>query len=165
MTAHTHHRPCYIGIDPAFRKNGFAMCIIDEENTVGFRQFRTFLDFLHWVFSEDAPHNAVVCIENSNRDQVMYAYHRSKRGQQMATAARNVGANQAISQCTADVCRWKWPKSTIDISPKEKGRKWGAKEAAQVAREYGHDIGRTNQDERDAYKLALLAKRRIYLRQ
>jgi len=37
----------YIGIDPAFRQNGFAVCIIDERREVGFKIFKDgFLNFL-----------------------------------------------------------------------------------------------------------------------
>lgn len=151
-----------IGIDPAFRKDGFAMCIIDEAGEVAFRVFHSFLDFLHWIFSDDAPARAVCVVENSNRDNLMYAYHRGKRGQAMATAARNVGANQAISQCTADVCRWKWGKTAFDVSPAEKGKKWTEQQAQLVARSQGHRLGKTNQDKRDAYKLALIAEKKMH---
>lgn len=151
-------RPIYIGIDPAFRKSGFGMCVIDEANTVSFRTFRSFLDFLHWIFSEDAPEKAVVCVENSNLDKIMYAYHRNKTGQAMATAARNVGANQAASQYTADACRWKWPETTFDISPRQKGSKWTKEQFYAVARQEGHEVGKCSQDEMDAYKLALRGK-------
>lgn len=151
-------RPVYIGIDPAFRKSGFGMCIIDEANTVSFRTFRTFLDFLGWVFSEDAPELAVVCIENSNLDGKMYAYHRAKGGQELAAAAMSVGKNQAASQYTADACRYRWPETTFDISPKDKGKKWDAETFKAAARQNGHAVGRCSQDERDAYQLALRGK-------
>ena len=44
----------YIGIDPAFRKKGFAMAIIDTtDNTVNFKTFRNgFLDFMGWMISD-----------------------------------------------------------------------------------------------------------------
>lgn len=159
LPKYTPPRPVYIGIDPAFRKSGFGMCIIDERNTVSFRKFRSFLDFLGWVFSEECPDFAVVCIENSNLDAMMYAYQRNKDGQALAKAAMNVGKNQAASQYTVDACRYRWPKTTFDISPKEKGKKWTHEQFKGVARQNGHKAGKVSQDEIDAYQLALLGKK------
>ena len=145
-----------IGIDPAFRENGFRMVVIDESGEVQQYKFRRFADWLKWVFSEDAPKEANVCVENSNMDKQLYAYHRGKRGQVLATAARNVGANQAVSQCTFDVCAWKWPGSAYQISPKDKGKVWSSDVAEMVMKSEAHKAaGRMDEDGRAAYQCAL----------
>lgn len=38
----------YIGIDPSFRKNGFAVCMIGG-GEAAFYILDGFLDFIHWV--------------------------------------------------------------------------------------------------------------------
>ena len=41
---------CFIGIDPAFRKSGFAVAIIDEVKELRFKVFNNgFLDFMKWI--------------------------------------------------------------------------------------------------------------------
>ena len=58
----------FIGIDPAFRDNGFAMAIIDKtDNTVLFKMFKNgFLDFCSW-FLHDSPADALICVENEKK--------------------------------------------------------------------------------------------------
>jgi len=56
-----------IGIDPAFRQSGFAICILDlTEKTANFKVFKNgFNDFFFWEKFE-APDTCFWAVENSN---------------------------------------------------------------------------------------------------
>jgi tRNA uridine 5-carbamoylmethylation protein Kti12 len=153
----------FIGIDPAFRNNGFAIAIIDKsDNTVRFKVFKSgFLDFVSW-FLYDSPDNAIVCIENSNLQNKTFSYYKGNR-KELEHISRSVGKNQAISQCVVDLCSTKYP--VIDCSPKQKGKKWNSDTFKRTIKKYNHIIKKktSNQDERDAYKLALIALEQPYL--
>ena len=149
-----------IGVDPAFRKAGFAICIIDEQSEVQGKMFKSFLDFIAWLTTPgEAPEFAIVGVENSNLQNVTFEMKGTKG--MVAKISRNVGANQAASQYTVDVCRWHYgPNNVIEISPKQKGKKWTQAIFKSIAKSEGHKlIGRFNQDQRDAYQIALQAKR------
>jgi hypothetical protein len=146
-----------IGIDPAFRTDGFRAVIIDEDRIAQAYKFRRFLDFLKWIFSDDAPASAICCVENSNLDAKLYAYHRGKKGGALATAARNVGANQAISQVTYETCLMKWPESTYQVSPARKGKVLPMATIARLMEAQGHQLaGKLDEDGRAAYQVALI---------
>jgi hypothetical protein len=148
-----------IGIDPSFRKAGFAICIIDEHCEVQATMFKSFLEFLRWLTTPgEAPKDAIVGIENSNLQNVTFDMKGTKGV--VAKKSRNVGANQAASQYTVDLCRWHYgPENVFEISPKQKGEKWPQAYFRSVAKSNKHNIiGRFNQDQRDAYQIALIAK-------
>lgn len=149
-----------IGIDPAFRKSGFAICIIDEDGEAQGKMFKSFLDFLRWMTAPgEAPKNAIVGIENSNLQNVTFEMKGTKG--MVAKISRNVGANQAASQYTVDACKWHYgERNVFEISPKQKGGKWAQATFRAVAKSYKHTIvGRFNQDQRDAYQIAIAAKK------
>ena len=149
-----------IGIDPAFRAGGFSLCIIDGSK-VTFKTFKNgFLGFCTWFYN-DSPPAAVVCVENSNLTKASFDISGNKFV--IAKKARNVGKNQAISQNTADLCATKY--KIINVTPKQKGKKWNKEIFNNVLESEGHQIEkkRTNQDERDAYKLALIALKKPFL--
>lgn len=152
-----------IGIDPAFRDNGFAMCIIDKtDREIYFKVFKNgFLDFVSW-FLYDSPDSAIVCIENSNLQNKTFSYYKGNK-KQMEHISRSVGKNQAISQCVVDLCSTKY--KVIDLSPKDKGSKWNAETFKRELKKHNHITKKktSNQDERDAYKLALIALQKPYL--
>ena len=152
----------FIGIDPAFRKNGFALCIIDtSDKTVRFKKFKNgFLDFASW-FLFDSPEHAIFCVENSNLQDVSFDMTGTKSV--VARKSRNVGKNQAVSQNTVDLLRTKY--KVVDCSPKEKGKKWNASRYTAVMNQEKHSTAKnaSNQDERDSYQLALIAKQKSYL--
>lgn len=177
----------FIGIDPAFRKNGFAMCIIDmSDKTVLFKMFENgFLDFVGW-FLHESPDTALFCVENSNLSNVTFWTHKDSKTGALLTAAqarrnpraiklstkevakisRNVGKNQAISQNVIDLLNTKYP--VVNISPKEKGKKWLKNKTAQAylfTERLKATKKTTNQDERDALLLAKIAKQKPYLAQ
>jgi hypothetical protein len=152
----------YIGIDPAFRANGFAICIIDtSDKSARFVTFKDgFLGFVSW-FLNDSPSEAIICIENSNLQKSTFDMRGNKK--EVARKSRNVGINQAVSQCTVDLCKTKY--KVIDCSPKQKGGKWNKATFNIVLSQKKHTtIKKTsNQDERDAYKLALIALEKPFL--
>ena len=153
---------CYIGIDPSFRKGGFAVCIIDEDDTVDFIVFEGFLSFLDWLW--EAPQNGVYCVENSNLQNVTFNMKGSK--QVIAKISRDVGKNQACSQYTYFVLRKMFGSNAMEVSPKDKGAKWDNSTMQAVLKMNKHPIisnykgNKNEQDKRDAYMLALLAKKR-----
>lgn len=150
-----------IGIDPAFRKNGFGVCVIDETGEAQGYQFRGLLEFIRWVDSQCFHDRVIVGIENSNMINATFDMKGTKGA--IARKSRNVGANQAASQYTVDFCRWFFgPGKVFEISPKDKGGKYDQKTFQQVVKQEGHTIfGKWNQDKRDAYKLALIAKKKF----
>jgi hypothetical protein len=152
---------CYIGIDPAFRKNGFAVCIIDEDNTADFKIFENFYAFIGWLW--DAPLKAYVCIENSNLQDATFDTSGNKFV--VAKKSRDVGKNMAISQATVDFCRKHFGEAfVVELSPKEKGGKIeDLKTFEAIVRQdriklinYKGQVG--EQDKRDAYMLARKVK-------
>lgn len=155
------NKPCLIGIDPAFRKSGFCVVVIDEENTAHARLFRSFLDFLKWL--PEAPDNAIVTIENSNEDNTLYDYLRSQGPRARAASALSVGKNMAASQYTVDACRHRWENTgkVYSVSPREKGAKWDEKTFRAAAKADGVKLDNSfnSQDARDAYKLAVMGKK------
>lgn len=144
-----------IGIDPAFRKTGFAVVVIDENREAQGYMFRSFLDFIEWVPLQDFDRPVYVGIENSNMQDLTFNPKASPKQH------RNVGANQAASQYTVDYCRHYFGNEYVfEISPKQKGRKWTAGEFKAIAKQDGHAIiGRFNQDQRDAYQIATHMKK------
>jgi hypothetical protein len=142
-----------IGIDPAFRKNGFGICIIDEAGEVGFKKVRSFLDFLFWLMT-DAPVENVLCVvENSNLQDVTF-----RRGGRITHAqSRDAGKNMAISQCVYEACVWKWGEKAVrGLSPREKGAKWSLPYAQAIGRGMGLKLpGKVSQDDLDAFQLAV----------
>lgn len=153
----------YIGIDPAFRKNGFAAAIIDKETkTISYIQFKHgFLEFSSWLMYKAPERNkSIVCVENSNLQNTSF----DVRGNvyQVARKSRDVGKNQAISQNVFDLC-FMMGYSTINLSPLKKGSKWTHETLVAVLNKEGIQTGKTNQDKRDAAKLALIALKKPYL--
>ena len=151
-------KPLLIGIDPAFRKSGFCACVIDQENEVQFKTFKNgFLDFMKWA--DDLPDEVIICIENSNLQNVTYPGKTQSKAV-LAKISRNVGANQAASQYTVDYCIAKFgDKKVLGISPLTKGAKW-VKDSTfkRVVKSENHTLVNYtgSQDQRDAYKLALI---------
>ena len=146
----------FIGADPAFRKKGFGIAVIDRnDKTVNFKVFKNgFLDFQSWLIS-DAPTHAVICVENSNLQKK--TFDMTGGLPVVARKSRNVGKNQAVSQLTVDVCRMVKGFTTIEISPLEKGRKWSEATALSVMRSEGLKFfkNKISQDEIDSLQIAL----------
>lgn len=149
----------YIGIDPSFRKGGFAVCVIDEANEARFTIFKGgLLQFIGWIL-HDAPDEAIVVVENSNLQNITFDMSGSKAS--VARTSRNVGANQAASQYTFDICYFRYGKTAYQISPKEKGAKRSDDTVKRIAKSFNHTLTNykgqvSEQDKRDAYCLAII---------
>lgn len=151
----------FIGLDPAFRKNGFAICCIEEQDLY-FKQFKNYANFLGWLY-HDRPEEAFCCIENSNLTDA--TFFRGGNMQSRMKQSRNVGKNQAASQIAVDLLNIVYGKESIlDISPKRKGKKWTKTYALAIARQNKHQLPATiSQDKIDAYQLALIAQKHFFL--
>ena len=125
--------------------------------------FRSLLDFIQWVESREWPGQTVVVgVENSNLQNVTFSMKGTKG--EIARRSRNAGANQAASQYTVDYCRHFFGREYVfEISPRDKGGKWTQAMFRQVLKQEGHrTAGKFNQDQRDAYQIALGAKKRAF---
>ena len=122
---------------------------------VEFTVFSYYSDFLRFVMNVKYSPSAIV-IENSNLQKAIFNYKASKSI--LYKIARNVGQNQACSQITLDLCKELFIDSDIhDISPADKGGKWDKETFISEITNRGHIYeGVSNQDQRDAYKLALI---------
>lgn len=164
----------YIGIDPSFRKNGFAICIIGGKEA-DFKVFNGFLEFLEWLHLykkaneqpewKDFKTEPFFCIENSNLQALSYDMSGSKSV--ACKKSRDVGKNQAISQCTVDVCRLLFGKDFVyEVSPLEKGSKKSDLIVRSLAVTEGISLknykGKENeQDKRDAFMLAMKIYKKV----
>ena len=154
-------KPVYIGVDPAFRAGGFAVCILDmAAKTVQF-QVHDLLTFHDWLRSDDAPASAFVCVENSNLQNSNFDMTGSRA--EIARKGRNVGCNQAVSELAYRSALLRYGKDNVfQVSPREKGSKiTDARLFGAVMRADGitPPKGQINQDKRDAYALANMARR------
>ena len=146
-----------IGIDPAIRKNGFALCFYDSINKTLDFEIMDFIDFI--LFSEDAMEatdNFAFCVENSNLQNLSFDMKGNKGV--LARKSRNVGMNQAVSQLTCDLLKRRGFE-VVEISPKQKGAKlehetFKALTMNMTVANYKGLKG--EQDKRDAFKIALL---------
>ena len=122
----------YIGIDPALRKNGLAVCVIDSllKKCITFR-FRKYNDFHRWALGLPVqivgglPASAFptgefyVCIEDSNEDNSTFKGKKSTRNAYGAIS-RDAGKNMAVSALIIDAMTATYPKKLRIIAPSEK---------------------------------------------
>jgi hypothetical protein len=148
----------YIGIDPAFRKNGFVICIINEQREVDFITFKDFTAFIDWVWT--AP-LAIYTVENSYLQDLTFDMRGSKP--EIAKKSRHVGMNQAISEATFRILKKMFGSYVFEISPKAKGEKWNDNQLRLYSKHFKHTVFLnykgliSEQDKRDSYKLALFS--------
>jgi hypothetical protein len=154
--------PIFIGVDPAFREGGFWAAILDmADKTLVFRSFDllTWHDFLN---SQDAPDRCFVMVENSNLQNKSFDTTGNKA--EVARKGRNVGCNQAVSELAYQSAVRRYGKNAFQVSPKEKGAKiTDARTFLAVLKSEGVLLpkGTSNQDQRDAAKLALMCRRKV----
>ena len=144
-----------IGCDPAFRKNGFSIAILDENNELHFKTFKKPINFIGWVMF-DMPTNSHVAVENSNLQESTFDMRGTKAV--VAKKSRNVGKNQAISQIAYEMFNERALK-VLNISPKRKGAKWTDDGVmCGLIRSYNikAEKRKFSQDERDAFKLLMM---------
>lgn len=155
-----------VGLDPAFRKNGFGCCVLDvKRNKVEAVSFQVFADFKAFLMFISIKDHAIICenermiwgVENSNlQNQTFGRYQSGAKG--LNKISRNIGANQAVSQITVDILRWHFGDSNVlEFSPQQKGAKWNMDVANGILRNYGlSEIKKISQDKIDALKIAIL---------
>lgn len=154
-------KPVYIGVDPAFRAGGFTICILDMTEKTAVTKTLELLAFHDWLRSPDAPESCFVCVENSNLQNQSFDTRGNR--DEIARKSRNVGCNQAVSQLAYESALKRYgPKNVFQVSPREKGKKiTDARMFAAILQQDGILIQKLtlNQDERDAYMLATIARR------
>lgn len=160
----------YVGIDPAFRENGFVVCEIYPNSECKFRTMQKFANFIEWLDMIKTQHKHhekyfVFCIENSYLQKE--TFDMSGGISVVARKSRNVGMNMAVSQIVVDCISEYFPIQTFQISPKEKGAKWSEVIFSATVKSDGISLlnykGLKNeQDKRDAYQIA---KHGYYLHQ
>jgi hypothetical protein len=154
--------PVYIGVDPAFRKDGFWCAVVDmSDRTVSYLKFSDVLDFHDYLRTPPGfSANTFICVENSNMQNK--SFDTSGNRAETARKGRNVGTNQAVSELAyISACRV-FGDRAFQVSPKEKGAKWTEQQAGNVLKSERLTVATkgNNQDCRDALKLALIAAKR-----
>ena len=158
-----------IGIDPAFRKSGIGFCMQDGKQVV-FKKY-SIIELLNDI-NAGCFKNASVCVENSDIQSFKFKlknmiFSYKQKGYQAerlynlcSEYGARVGKNQAVSEIICDAIKFKCA-SLYEVSPKGKG----AKEidtafVKNICERKGWTMNkkRLNQDDRDAFKLMLLAK-------
>lgn len=151
-------QPIYIGVDPAFREGGFHIAILDMvRKEIRFVGFDDVFEWHEWIRSDECPEGCFICVENSNLQNK--TFDMSGSSQRVARFSRNAGANQAVSQLAYDTALKAFgPGRVFGVSPKEKGAKIADKNQFSAwLRSFGIVPPKTtNQDQRDAAKLAAI---------
>ena len=153
----------YIGVDPAYRENGFYVCVIND-NIADFQKMKTFIDFVEFI-DKIADNNieASICIENSNETNHTFISPKVRSTAGREKISRDVGKNQAVSQMSVDYAKYRLSIGVYSVSPAEKGTKWDNRTMQFSLKESGYTVQnykglKGEQDKRDAYKLALRAR-------
>jgi hypothetical protein len=151
----------YIGVDPAIRLNGMAACFIKPNKEVEFKKYKRFVDFLGDVMTWFDYDNMVVLVEDSSLQNV--TFNKSINRAILSRMSRNAGMNQAASRIA-----YEWIKGqdieAYNISPEQKGKKWGKEIFMKVFQNEGYKFepnfkpAKISQDEIDCFTLALQAK-------
>jgi hypothetical protein len=152
----------FIGVDPAFRKNGFWCAIIERpQNTVRFVECKNLGAFTNLLIWEKPDH---ILIENSNLQKLQFNPNASNKERQ------NVGMNMAVSQISVDIAtEVLCLELPVEISPKKKGAKiadlnlFEAWLKANTLTAENYKGNKTEQDKRDAAKLAIIAEQQYKL--
>jgi hypothetical protein len=159
----------YIGVDPAFRMAGFYICQITNFD-VEFIRIDQFIDFIAYIDNlSDTGIECYICIENSNLTNTTFIGRGVKNMSHRESISRKVGKNQAISQMAVDYSKYRLKYGVYSVSPAEKGTKWEPEIMDRVMKSQNHSAknfknNKSDQDKRDAYKLACMAQT-YYLRE
>jgi hypothetical protein len=157
----------FIGVDPSYRIGGFYVCII-ANNLVTFKKINNFIDYVAFIDSiAETTTETVICIENSNETNYTFIGKNIRSAAAREKISRDVGKNQAISQMSVDYTQYRLKYNVHSVSPAEKGIKLSDKTVqlmfqafGQIAKNYKGNKG--EQDKRDAYKLAMQAKEKLF---
>lgn len=148
-----------IGIDPAFRKNGMAVAVIDKDSkTVYSEILNGVIDFYKFINSFNSDEIDLIIIENAHLQNV--TFEKKDNSKILARISRNVGMVQAVSAQMVQIAKdLVGDKRVISVSPKEKGVKIYDKKIFEA---YLRSLGlkyvgeRNTQDIRDAVKIATI---------
>ena len=157
----------FVGVDPAYREGGFYICEIIG-NEVTFIKIKTFLDYIKYIdHLSDNKIEAYICIENSNETNHTFISPKIRSLAAREKISRDVGKNQAISQMAVDYANYRLLYGIYSVSPAEKGIKWDHITTLAVAKSNCHELikykgNQSEQDKRDAYKLANIAKSKFF---
>jgi hypothetical protein len=151
----------YIGVDPAIRLNGMAACFIKPDKEVEFKKYKRFVDFILDVPKWAQYEHPVILVEDSSLQNL--TFHNSINRAILSKMSRNVGMNQGASRIA-----YEWIKENeyegYNISPEQKGKKWGKEIFMKVFQNEGYKFepnfktAKISQDEIDCFTLALQAK-------
>ena len=145
----------YVGIDPAMRLNGLAVCVIDD-NKLYFGRYK---NLAAWIMdSLNYDKDIAVIVEDSSLQNITFRKHANVKASNKIS--RNVGMNQCASRIIIDLLTLNGHRVT-GISPQQKGSKWTLDYCMSVIKGCKlevHDNKKLSQDEIDAFTLALHAK-------
>ena len=138
-----------------------AACFIHPDKQVVFKRYKKFVDFLGDVMTWFDYDNMVVLVEDSSLQNV--TFNKSINRAILSRMSRNAGMNQAASRIA-----YEWIKGqdieAYNISPEQKGKKWGKEIFMKVFQNEGYKFepnfkpAKISQDEIDCFTLALQAK-------
>jgi hypothetical protein len=138
-----------------------AACFILPDKQVVFKRYKRFVDFLIHAQDYRSLYLPVVLVEDSSLQNV--TFNSSINRAILSRMSRNVGMNQAASRIA-----YEWIKlqgcEAYNISPEQKGKKWGREIFMKVFQNEGYKFERNfkpakiSQDEIDCFTLALQAK-------
>jgi hypothetical protein len=138
-----------------------AACFIKQDKEVVFKKYKRFVDFIKDAIDWSYYFNPVVLVEDSSLQNV--TFNSSINRAILSRMSRNVGMNQAASRIA-----YEWIKENgceaYNISPEQKGKKWGKEIFMKVFQKEGYKFepnfkpAKISQDEIDCFTLALQAK-------
>jgi len=141
-----------------------AACFIKPDKEVIFKRYKRFVDFIKDAMFWRLHINPVVLVEDSSLQNV--TFNSSINRAILSRMSRNVGMNQAASRIA-----YEWIKENgceaYNISPEQKGKKWGKEIFMKVFKTEGYKFepnfkpAKISQDEIDCFTLALQAKNYI----
>lgn len=145
----------FVGIDPAMRLNGLAVCVIDGSKVY----FGKYKSLAIWIMSSlEYDKDIAVIVEDSSLQNITFRKHANVKASNKIS--RNVGMNQAASRLIIDLLVLNGHKAA-GISPQQKGSKWTLDYCMSVIKGLKlevHGNKKLSQDEIDAFTLALHAK-------
>jgi hypothetical protein len=138
-----------------------AACFILPDKKVVFKRYKRFVDFLIHAQDYRSFYLPVVLVEDSSLQNI--TFNSSINRAILSRMSRNVGMNQAASRIA-----YEWIKEqgceAYNISPEQKGKKWGKEIFTKVFQSEGYKFennfkpAKISQDEIDCFTLALQAK-------
>ena len=145
----------FVGIDPAMRLNGLAVCVIDDKKVY----FGRYKNLATWIMdSLTWDKDCAICVEDSSLQNI--TFRRNTNIKATNKISRNVGMNQAASRTIIDLLELNGHK-VKGISPQQKGSKWTIDYCMSVIKAMKlevHGNKKLSQDEIDAFQIALISQ-------